>query len=304
MMRERSADGTARSVPQRRAGRLAARPGPALTVLCLGLVLAGCGGGGGRSLEDYHRTAFDAPDFVDPTTSTNRLFPLRPGTQWVRQGTTDVGSREVPHQVVSTMTDVIREIDGVPTIAMLDEDTDAGELAEASIDYFGLDKEGNVWLMGSYTADYSGGQFTNSADAWLGRSEGGEPGILMPADPDTSSPPWVVGLEPGGDGTGAEVDETGVRKCVEFACYEDVLVVREADIEGDESEFKYYAPDVGQILNSPSRDSSHKDQESLVNLTELSTAGLDEMSSEVLDLEGHARESKPELFGTPSTRTP
>lgn len=276
-------------------------------VLCLGLVLAGCGGGGGsagRSLEDYHRTGFDAADFVDPTTSTNRFFPLRPGTQWVRQGTTDVGSREVPHQVVSTMTDVIREIDGVPTIAMLDQDTDAGELAEASIDYFGLDKDGNVWLMGSYTADYSGGEFTNSADAWLGSSEGSEPGILLPAAPDASTPPWVVVLEPDGNGTGAEVDETGASTCVEFACYEDVLVVREGDIGGGESEFKYYAPDVGQILNSPSRDSRHKDQESLVNLTELSPGGLDEMSTEVLDLEVHARESKPELFGTPSTRKP
>jgi hypothetical protein len=283
------------------------RPGRALTALCLGLVLAGCGdsgGSGGRGLEDYHSTGFDAGAFVDPTTSTNRLFPLRPGTQWVRQGTTDVGSREVPHQVVSTMTDVIREIDGVPTIAMLDQDTDAGELAEASIDDFALDNDGNVWLMGGYTGDYSGGTFTNSADAWLGSAEGGEPGILMPAAPDASTPPWVVGLEPGGGGTGAEVDQTGVRECVEFACYEDVLVVREGDIGGDESEFKYYAPDVGQILNSPSRDSGHKDQESLVNLIELSPPGLDEMSAAVLDLEEHARESKPELFGTPSTRKP
>jgi hypothetical protein len=280
-------------------------PRAAVALLGLGLVLTGCSGGGssGRSAEDYHRATFDRGNFVDPTTSTNRFFPLRPGMQWVRTGTTTLGSREVPHQVISTMTDVVREIDGVPAIAMLDQDTDAGELAEASIDYFGLDKDGNVWLLGSYTADYSGGQFTNSADAWLGRSQGGTPGILMPAEPDRKTPPWVVVREPDGNGTGGEVVGTGTRKCVEFACYDGVLIVREADIGGDESEFKYYAPDVGQILNSPRRDSRQKDVESLANLTRLSKAGLDEMSAEVLALEQHARDSSPDLFGAHSTRT-
>lgn len=274
-------------------------------LLCLGLVLAGCSGGGGsgRSAADYHRTEFDRANFVDPTTSTNRFFPLRPGMQWVRTGTTTVGSREVPHQVISTMTDVVREIDGVPALAMLDQDTDAGELAEASIDYFGLDRNGNVWLLGSYTADYSGGKFTNSADAWLGRSQGGTPGIQLPAQPDEKTRPWVVVLEPDGNGTGGEVAKAGTKKCVEFACYDGVLVVREADIGGNESEFKYYAPDVGQILNSPRQDSRQKDVESLTNLTQLSPAGLDEMSAEVLRLEEHARDSAPDLFGARSTRT-
>jgi hypothetical protein len=277
-----------------------------MVLLCLGLVLTGCSGGGGGSGEksagDFHRTEFDPANFVEPTTSTNRWHPLHPGIQWVRQGTTEVGSREVPHQVISTMTDVIREIDGVPAIAMLDEDTDAGELAQASIDYFSLDKDGNVWLMGSYTAEYSGGKFTNSEDSWLGSSEGSEPGILMPADPDSSTPPWVIGLESDGKGTAGEVVETGASECVEFACYDDVLIVREGEIGALDNEFKYYAPDVGQILNSPRRDSRHKDREALVNLTELSPAGLDEMSAEVLSLEERARESDPALFATPSTR--
>ena len=123
--------------------------------MCLGLVLfrlqVDAGGSGESSAEDFHQTAFDPADFVDPTTSTNPWHPLRPGMQWVRQGTTEVGSRAVPHQVICTMTDVIREIDGVPTIAMVDQDTDSGELSQVSIDYFALDKDGNVWLMGAYT---------------------------------------------------------------------------------------------------------------------------------------------------------
>ena len=278
---------------------------------CLGLVLTGCGGDAGGSSEqtvaDFHQTEFDPANFVDPTTSTNRWHPLHPGMQWVRQGTTEVGSREVPHQVISTMTDVIREIDGAPAIAMVDQDTDAGELAQVSIDYFALDKDGNVWLMGSYTEDYSAGEFTDLEDAWLGTTnkENG-PGILMPADPTTSTPSWVITVEEVRGGTAAEVVETGAKQCVEFACYDDVLVVREGVIGALDNEFKYYAPDVGQILNEPRRDSKHQDQESLINLTQLSPEGLTEISDLALSLEEHARETAPEVFGSApqSTRAP
>jgi hypothetical protein len=273
-----------------------------VALTCVTLVLVGCGGDAGgadeRTVADFDRTEFDAANFVDPTTSTNPWHPLRPGTQWVRQGTTEVGSRAVPHQVISTMTDVIREIDGVPTIAMVDQDTDAGELTQVSIDYFGLDKEGNVWLMGAYQEEYSGGEYTNTADAWLGAAEGHEPGILMPAAPDDSTQPWIITLEEEREGTAGEVVETGASECAEFACYEDVLVIREGEIGRLDNEFKYYAPDVGQILNSPRKDSRHKDRESLINLTELSPEGLDEISALALELEEHARETAPEVFGS------
>ena len=273
-----------------------------MALACVTLVLAGCGGDAGgadeRTAADFDRTEYDPANFVDPTTSTNRWHPLRPGMQWIRQGTTEVGSRAVPHQVISTMTDVIREIDGVPTIAMVDQDTDAGELAQVSIDYFGLDKDGNVWLMGAYQEEYSGGEFTNMADAWLGPGDGREPGILMPAEPDDSTPPWIITLEEEREGTAGEVVETGASECVEFACYEDVLVVREGEIGRLDNEFKYYAPDVGQILNSPRKDSRHKDRESLINLTELSPEGLAEISALAAELEEHARETAPDIFGS------
>jgi hypothetical protein len=283
---------------------------PAVALACLALALAGCGGDAGgegeRSVEDFDRIQFDPANFVDPRTSTNRWHPLRPGMQWVREGTTEVGSRPVPHQVISTMTDVIREIDGVPTIAMVDQNTDAGELSQVGMDYFALDRDGNVWLMGAYQEDYSGGEFTNVADAWLGSGDGFEPGILMPGKPDVSTPPWVITLEEEREGTAGEVVETGASECVEFACYDDVLIIREGEIGALDNEFKYYAPDVGQILNSPRQESRHKDRESLINLTELSPEGLDEISDLALSLEEHAREVAPDVFGSAprSTRAP
>jgi hypothetical protein len=133
-------------------------------------VLVGCSGMPGRAgaVREPDPPKFDPANFVDPTLSTNPYHPTRPGLQWIRGGTTEVGLRKVPHQVISTMTDVIRIIDGVPCIAMLDESTDSGEISQVGFDYFALDKDGNIWLMGGYAEDFEGGEFTNPETAWLG----------------------------------------------------------------------------------------------------------------------------------------
>jgi hypothetical protein len=271
----------------------------AASMVCLGVVLAGCTGRTPTSAEPkLHRVPFDAANFVDPTLSTNRWHPTKPGTKWVRTGTTEVGSRTVPHQVVTTMTDVIREIDGVKTIAMLDQETDAGQISQVSIDYFGLDKEHNVWLLGGYTEAYQGGQFTNTTLPWLGKESGGEPGILMPANPVKTTPRWFIDKNSLEEGSAAEVVDTGQSQCVEFACYKNVLVIREGKVEGIDNEFKYYASGVGLILNTPRRESSHKDTEALANLSQLTPRGLSEASNEVLRLEAHARVTEPKTFGS------
>jgi hypothetical protein len=244
------------------------------------------------------RAEFNAANFVGPTTAPgNKWHPLKPGTQWVREGTTEVGGRAVPHQVISTVTDVIREIDGVKSVALLDEDIDSGQTVQMSIDYMALDNQDNVWLMGSYTEEYEGGQFVASTDAGLGAQSRSEPGILVPADATLSTPRWFSGRFGAGDPQVTEVVATGTDKCVKFACYKDVLIVREGKGEEIDNEFKYYAPGVGQIYNEPKLYSKHHDIEDLVNLTQLTSQGLDEASEKVLELEEHARIVEPEIFG-------
>ena len=275
----------------------------AALVLCLGAVACGGGSdaGGNEAASDGPaptRIDFDPTNFVDPTTSTNPLHPTVPGTQWVRSGTTEVGSRAVPHQVISTMTDVVRMIDGVPAVAMLDQSTDAGETAQAGLDWFALDRDGNLWILGGYTEDYEGGVYTNYEDAWLGAASGGEPGILVPGEVTIDTPRWFVGAtEPDDDGSVAEPVEVGVSQCVEFGCYDDVTVIREGEIGAIDNEFKYYAPGVGVVLNDPRDASLHQDYFELTNLIALSPAGLAEMSQVALDLEAHAREVTPDVYG-------
>jgi hypothetical protein len=248
--------------------------------------------------------AFDPERFVDPTLDTNPYHPLRPGIQWVRGGTTLVGDREVPHEINTTMTDVIRVIDGAPTVAMLDESTDSGEVSQVGMDYMALDVDGNVWILGGYTEEYEGGEYTNTESAWLGAQGGQTIGILAPAEVTMDTPRWCIGGAADEDPSVGEPVEVGASVCVEFGCYDEVRVVQEGEVGAPDNEHKYYAPGVGVINNVPLDASLHQDRFELLNLVELSTEGLAEASRTVIDLEAHAHDTAPDIYeGTPeSTR--
>jgi hypothetical protein len=285
--------------------------GRSVFVLCLsivvGLVLAACGDGsstnsdtsaGETEADCEATTTLEPTDFVDPTLDTNPYHPLEPGLQWVRGGSTLVGQREVPHEIITTMTDVIRVIYGVPTIAMLDESTDSGEVSQIGMDYLALDKDGNVWILGGYTEEYEGGEYTNTESAWLGVATGQMVGILSPAEVTMDTPRWCIGAAPEEDPTVGEPVEIGATECVVFGCYDDVRVVQEGEIGAPDNENKSYAPGVGVINNVPLDSSLHKDRFELTNLVVLTPEGLAEASQTVLDLEAHARDTAPEVFGS------
>ena len=267
----------------------------------LALLSVACGSGSNAKKPDTDvgtQVAFDPANFVDPTLDTNPFHPLKPGLQWVRAGTTEVGSRKVPHEIITTMTDVIRTIAGVPTIAMLDESTDSGEISQRSIDYMALDKDGNVWILGGYTEDYEGGAYTNTDSAWIGNDKGGRIGILAPAKVDMTTPRWDIGGSPDEKPSVGQPVQVGIRTCVPFACYDNVRVVQEGNVGAPDNENKYYAPGVGVINNIPLDASLHQDTFDLRNFVELSAAGLADASQTVLDLEKHARETSPDVFGS------
>ena len=241
---------------------------------------------------------FDPRNFVDPTLDTNSYHPLKPGLQWVRGGSTLVGGRQVPHEIITTMTDVIRVIDGVPTVAMLDESTDSGEVSQVGMDYLALDRDGNVWILGGYTEEYEGGEYTNAESAWLGSAKGQMVGILSPADVTTDTPAWCIGAAPDEAASVGKPVEVGAHECVKFACYDNVRVVQEGEVGAADNEDKSYAPGVGVINNVPLDASLHKDRFELLNFVELTPRGLAEASQTVLDLEAHARKSAAtEVYG-------
>ncbi len=268
-----------------------------LIALLMFIVAAGCGEGGKTtSQRKYEQARLSPSQFPPRVAGANRWLPLKPGTQWTRQGTPLVGHRPVPHRVVSTVTDVSRVVDGVSTILVLDVGIDSGQVAHESIDYFAEDRRGNVWNFGGYAEAYEGGRFVSVRDAWLAGVKGANAGILMPAQPQLRPPPWFIARPPGADPDVAEVVQTGQRYCVPLRCFAGVLVVREGKASAPDNEFKYYAPAVGQVDNIPRSASKHKDKEGLINLTRLTSRGLAEASAEALKLDRHARLTATDVF--------
>ena len=118
----------------------------------------------------------------------NQWLPLKPGTQWVRDGQTDVGHRRVVHRVVSTVTDVSRLIDGVRSVAVLDQDIDAGQLVQQSLDYFAdrqaRQRVGSRWLHRGVR-----GRPVHALPRRLADGVGGaRAGVQMPAHPRSPTP--------------------------------------------------------------------------------------------------------------------
>ena len=68
-------------------------------VLGVSLLAGGCAFGthSARSTA-YHLTTFRASDFVDTRAASSEWFPLTPGTQLIKEGTTLIGNRRVPYR--------------------------------------------------------------------------------------------------------------------------------------------------------------------------------------------------------------
>ena len=238
---------------------------------------------------------FNRKDFGSPFGDTNRWLPLVPGYQSVRDGTLFRGRRELHHRRRFTVTDVVKVINGVPAVVVLDQDIDAGQIAEQALDYFAQDKHGNVWYMGSYTETYEGGQFVNAVDAWLAGVNGATAGVAMMANPKKGMPGYIQASIPGRETIHAEVAKLGEKKCVPFRCFSNTLAILE-----DGTEFKYYAEGVGGIATEPNYSGGEQEKEALVNVIQLTPKGLAEFSALAVRLDQHARSAAGQVFGNSS----
>jgi hypothetical protein len=235
---------------------------------------------------------FNRKDFGDPTGDANAWLPLVPGNQSLRDGTLFRGSRQLRHRRRITVTDVQKVVNGVRTVLVLDQDLDAGQVAEQAVDYLAQDKHGNVWYLGSYTETYEGGQFVNATDAWLAGVNGATAGVLMMAKPKPGMPGYVQARIPGREILTAEVAKLGQRKCVPFRCFADSLAILETG-----NEFKFYAEGVGHIATEPNYSGGEQEKEALINVIQLTPKGLSEISAQALKLDQHARTVAPQIFG-------
>jgi len=262
-----------------------------LAALALGMLASSCGSDGDVASARASQPKLDRSNFGDPASARNKWFPLTPGYQSVRLGKVNRGHRRLEHRRVYTVTDVYKTIDGVRSVAVLDQDFDGGQVGEQALDFLAVDRRGIVWYLGSYTEAYEGGRFVNANDGWLAGAKGAKPGIYMPADPKPGGAAYVQEDQPGSSPTIAKVVKLGQRACVPFKCFKNTLVIEE------DGENKYFAAGVGGIKTEPKGGGGEEETEELINLRTLSAKGLREISNEALELDKHARSTVADVYG-------
>jgi hypothetical protein len=243
---------------------------------------------------------FDRGNFSDSTTIDNKYSPLAPGDQFVFEGRSNRGLGRLPHQAIFTVTDLVKEVNGVRSVVLWDRDINNGKLLEGELAMWAQDDDGNVWLMGEYPEEYDeSGKFEQAPDTWLAGVDRAQAGIMMRKDPKTGTSTYRQGLAPTiGFADVARVEKTGQKNCVPTGCYEDVVVTRETnpDEPADGFQLKYNAPGVGTIRAAP-RGGKEKEVLVLIKHRKLNAEQLAEVRREALKLDKRAYRSRPAVWG-------
>jgi hypothetical protein len=241
---------------------------------------------------------FDPRNFPAAPKVDNRWYPLVPGTQLIMEGRANRGHGRLPHQVVTTVTDLTKVIDGVRTVVIWDRDINEGQLEESELAFQAQDNDGNVWLLGEYPEVYEDGRLQGAEDTWIAGLQSARPGVLMRANPRARTPSYLEGFAPKIEFQDrAKVSKTGIRNCVPVSCYEDVLLIDEWNpLEaGDAHQLKSYAPGVGNIrvgaVNDP-----EAEELVLVKVRHLGGDDLARIRSQALQLDARAYVVRKDLY--------
>ena len=189
--------------------------------------------------ESTWQEEFNIADCEFSTTGRNQYFVLEPGHQVVLEG--DGTKLEI------TVLDETKTVDGVATRVVEEREWEDGELYEVSLNYFAIcEATKDVFYFGEATDYYEDGEVLRHDGEWLA-GNGNRAGLIMPGSPKLGMK-YYQELAPGVALDRAEIvslDETCETPAGTFA---NCLKVKEGTaLDESETEYKYYAPDIGFI---------------------------------------------------------
>ena len=243
--------------------------------------------------QPVHVPPWTATNFRDPTNVTNTWMPLVPGTQFTSEGTSNVGGKPTEHKIVFTVTDLVKEINGVQTRVGWDVDTDKGVTAESELVFFAQDNDGNVWTVGEYPEEYANGKLSGAPNAWAAGVNGAQAGVQIRSKPAVGGGEYLQGISPSVEFLDCAKDiSTGQHTCGPTGCYDNVLVVDERSPQDPDSgvQRKFYAPNVGSVRVEAVGDPEGETLQ-LTKVSPPSPANLDTARTEALKLDERARQN-------------
>jgi len=248
----------------------------ATIVLASVFLAAGCGSGAGGQSSGASTTQLPSASSLAPVrkpyapsidpanfvrTVDNPYWPLKPGT-----GFHFTGARgQVPQTDDEVVTHQTVQLLGVQCTVVRDTVSEHGHPVERTRDFYAQDKQGNVWYMGEDSFELEHGHFAKASDSWRSGVNGGEPGIIMPADPRPGDLYRQEFYPPG-----KALDEAhvlGYRGPVQvpYGTYKQALVTSEYSPLEPQTEEKYYVAGIGEVMERVVK--GHHEEFKLVDVT-------------------------------------
>lgn len=239
---------------------------------------------------------FDTSKFSRSTKIKNKRLQLRPGMQFILEGTASTGGVGGVHRVIFTVSNVTKVINGVRTLAVWDRDIRDGQLTERELAFFAQDDEGNVWNLAEYPEEFEDGEFAGAPRTWVSGLAGAEGGIHMFAKPQLNMPYHLQARSPAVPPDTdfvifdcAQVSKIlgkGEKVCVPVKCYENVVITQEYSVSDPPGTFqlKYYAPKAGIIQIAAIQD-TEAETLLLIKMRKLSQDALDKVDNRVCQLD-------------------
>ena len=172
------------------------------------------------------------------------------GTYWILEPGYRLHLQSGNDTLVVSVLDETKLVDGVMTRVVEERETEGGQLAEVSRNYFAIDNATcDVYYFGEDVDVYKNGKVTGHEGAWLSGVNGARFGLIVPGAPrvgdryyQESAPKVAMDR--------AEVVATNAEIKVPAGTFKSCLHTKETSALESGSEDKYYAPGVGLIKDA------------------------------------------------------
>jgi hypothetical protein len=194
--------------------------------------------------ENEYTSSFRAEDCTFTSTGRNPFFILEPNYQLVLSG----GDAGDVAQVMITVLNETRDVNGTETRVVEERETLGGELAEISRNFFAICEETNsVFYFGEEVDDYENSILIAHEGAWLAGEGANKAGVIMPGTILLGAR-YYQEIAPDIALDRAEIIDMGEVIQTPSGDFTDTLITQETNpLEPDVAELKYYAAGIGLI---------------------------------------------------------
>jgi hypothetical protein len=197
-----------------------------------------------QAAEEGWMSSFDLKKCNFVSTGENSYFILKPGYQVTLEGEED----DEELQLVMTVLNKTKIVNGVETRVVEEKETEGGNLVEISRNYFALCKPtNNAIYFGEDVDIYENGEIVSHEGGWLAGQNGSNAGMIMPGKVEVGLK-YYQEIAPGVAEDRAKIVSVNDSMVTPAGTFDQVLKTEETNpLEPEEKEFKFYAPGIGLI---------------------------------------------------------